>query len=227
MPDQPPADVDPDEHTAADQVRDEPASFEVERSAEEFTGKVVSVRTDHVRMPGGDTAQRDVVVHPGAVGVIAVDDDGRVLFVRQYRHPVQRKLWEPPAGLLDDEADGETAVETARRELWEESGYRARDWRVLVDVYTSPGMTDEALRIFLARDLTRVPAAERHAGRHEEADMPTAWVPLDDAVAKVLGGDLHNPTAVAGVLAAAAARGRPGGFDALRPADSAWPERAR
>ncbi|MDQ1679311.1 MAG: 8-oxo-dGDP phosphatase, partial [Frankiaceae bacterium] len=130
-------------------------------------------------------------------------------------------LWEPPAGLLD--VPGERADLTAGRELFEEAGYRAGRWDVLVDIYTTPGMCDEALRLFLARDLTAVADSERYAGEHEEADMPLSWVPLDDAVALVLDGRLHNPTAVAGILAVAAARSR--GFAGLRPVDAPWPER--
>jgi 8-oxo-dGDP phosphatase len=216
--------VEPDEVPAA-AVRDEFAAYEVVESVERFAGRVWRVRSDTVRIPGGETVVRDVVEHPGAVGVLAVDDAGRVLLLQQYRHPVQRKCWEAPAGLLDDEAAGERPIDTAARELYEETGYRAHEWRVLVDVFNSPGATSEALRIFLARGLERVPVGERHEGQHEEASMPITWVPLDDAVTKVLAGELHNPTAVAGVLAAAAARARPGGYDALRPADAPWPER--
>jgi ADP-ribose pyrophosphatase len=206
-------------------VRDEVAAYEVVDSVERFAGRVWRVRSDTVCIPGGDTVVRDVVEHPGAVGVLAIDGAGRVLLLQQYRHPVQRKCWEAPAGLLDDEAAGERPLETAVRELYEETGYRAREWRVLVDVFNSPGATSEALRVFLARGLERVPVDERHEGEHEEAGMPIAWVPLEDAVTKVLAGELHNPTAVAGVLAAAAAGSRPGGYDALRPADASWPER--
>jgi len=211
----------------ATEVRDQPETYEVLDSTRVFDGRVWDVRTDTVRLPGGDEVVRDIVEHPGAVGVIVLDDDGRVLLVQQYRHPVGHKLWEPPAGLLDAEAAGEQAVETAVRELYEETGYRARDWRVLVDFFNSPGGTSEALRVFLARGVERTSADDRHERVDEEADMPISWVPLDDAVAKVLGGELHNPTAVAGLLAAAVVRGRPGGFDALRPADSPWPQRTR
>ena len=81
---------------------------------------------------------RDVVLHPGAVGVVALDDQERVLLVQQYRHPVGRKLWEPPAGLLD--VAGEAPLDAARRELYEEGHCRAARWDVLVDTFTSPGM---------------------------------------------------------------------------------------
>ena len=172
-------------------------------------------------MPDGQSVARDVVEHPGAVGIIAVDEEERVLLLQQYRHPPGRLLWEPPAGLLDE--PGEHPRDTAVRELYEEAGYEAARWHVLVDAFTSPGMTDEAIRIYLARDLTRVPAPDRHVGEHEEADMPIMWVPIDDAVNAVLAGAVHNPLAVMGILAVAQAR--TGGWDRLRSADSDWPER--
>ncbi len=202
-------------------VSDEPASYRVSGRAERFTGRVIAVRTDSVEMPAGHLVERDVVVHPGAVGVIALDEQDRVLLVQQYRHAPGRLLWEPPAGLLD--APGEPPQATAARELYEEAGYRATEWDVLVDFFTSPGMSDEAMRVYLARGLTAVADGQRFAGEDEEADMPAVWLPLETAVAKVLSGQLHNPTTVAGVLAVAAARAS--GYATLRPADTPWPER--
>lgn len=203
-------------------MRDTEASYDVVSSEVRVrTGRVVALRSDDVRMPDGRVATRDVVVHPGAVGVIVLDDHDRVLLVQQYRHAVRRLLWEPPAGLLDDA--GETPLDCARRELYEEAHVTAARWNVLLDVFTSPGMADEAVRIYLARDATPA-AGERFVGEHEEADMPVAWLPLQDAVADVLAGRLHNPLAVMGVLAAA--RARDTGYAGLRPADAPWPERS-
>jgi ADP-ribose pyrophosphatase len=207
----------------ASAVVDRPEAFHVLTSTPRFSGHVINLRTDLVRMPDGDPAARDVVMHPGAVGTIVLDSRDRVLLVQQYRHPPGRMLWEPPAGLLDTDALGQTPYENAARELFEEAGFRATQWLVLVDLFTSPGMSDEAVRLYLARGVTEVDAAERHVGRHEEADMSWAWVPLDDAVDKVLHGELHNPLAVTGILAAAAARRR--GFATLRRVDALWPER--
>jgi 8-oxo-dGDP phosphatase len=199
---------------------DTPASWPVEGSEERFTGRVVRVRTDKVRMPNGDTTElavRDLVIHPGSVGVIGLDDRERVLLIQQYRHPVGRLLWEPPAGLRD--VDGEPTWRTAARELAEEAGYRASEWHTLVDVFTSPGMTNERVRIFLARGLTEIPAGESDFQRiHEEADMPVAWVPLDEAVAAVGRGDIHNPLAVMGILSVYAARAT--GYRDLRAPDA-------
>ena len=197
------------------------SSYGVLSTVEHFRGRVISVYTDDVVMPGGQTARRDIVRHPGAVGVLALDGDDRVLLVQQYRHAVRRLLWEPPAGLLD--VAGERADLTAARELHEEAGYCAARWDVLADYYTTPGTCDEVLRLFLARDLTPVELADRFVGTHEEADMPVVWVPLDNAVELVLGGRLHNPTAVVGILAAAA--GRASGWAHLRPVEVPWPER--
>jgi 8-oxo-dGDP phosphatase len=201
-------------------IKDTPQRWEVVDREEPFAGRVFRVRRDLVRMPSGDGTEivtRDMVVHPGSVGVLALDDDDRVLLVRQYRHPVGHLLWEAPAGLRD--VDGESLWETAAREFAEEAGYRAERWHTLVDTFPSPGMSDERKRIFLARGISEIPEGELDFERvHEEADMPAAWVPLEEAVAKVLGGDLRNPTAVVGILAANAARA--GGFRDLRPADA-------
>ncbi|GLW63277.1 NUDIX hydrolase [Actinomadura rubrobrunea] len=203
-----------------DDVRDRPERWEVVGSGVEFEGHVFRVRRDRVRMPNGDRmeiAQRDVIEHPGSVGVIALDDADRVLLLRQYRHPVGRLLWEAPAGLRD--VPGEPLHKLAERELLEEAGYRAARWHTLADVLPSSGMSDERVRIFLARDLTEVPAEEIDFERvHEEADMPVVWVPLDEAVRKVFAGEIHNMIASLGILAVRAARAR--GFRDLRPVDA-------
>jgi 8-oxo-dGDP phosphatase len=165
----------------------------------------VTVREDMVRLPDGEVVGRELVEHPGAVAVVALDELDRVLMIRQYRHPVAATLWEIPAGLRD--VDGEPLVETARRELAEEAGYQASDWRVLADFLSSPGISTERLRVFLARDLTVVPADQREYVRHhEEAYLTVAWVSLDEIVRRILSGDLHNGVAMVGVLSAYAAR---------------------
>jgi ADP-ribose pyrophosphatase len=198
-------------------IKDTPEAWPVVSSAGLFRGRLVAVRADMVRMPGNNLAEREVVIHPGAVAVLALDGAGQVLLIRQYRHPVSRLLWEIPAGLRD--VAGEPLWATARRELLEEAGYRARDWRVLADYYSSPGFTTERLRIFLARGLELVPAAERDfVPEDEETQLVPAWLPLDEAVRKVLAGELHNGAAALGILAGYAARSE--GFDRLRPADA-------
>jgi 8-oxo-dGDP phosphatase len=198
-------------------IADVPERWPVVSSAELLRGRLITVRADKVRMPDDHIAEREVVLHPGAVGVLALDDTDRILLIRQYRHPVGRLLWEIPAGLRD--VAGEDPFRTAQRELLEEAGYRARDWRVLADYFSSPGFSTERLRVYLARDLELVPAAERDfVPRDEEAFLVTSWLPLEEAVAKVFAGELHNGVTALGILAGYAARS--GGFARLRPADS-------
>jgi 8-oxo-dGTP pyrophosphatase MutT (NUDIX family) len=211
----------------ATQLRDEEQSWPVDSSAELASGRIVRLRQDKVRMPDGEQVDREVLQHPGAVAVLAVDDAGQVLMIRQYRHPVSRLLWEIPAGLRD--VDGEPLLHAAQRELAEESGYRADSWHVLADVFTSPGISTERVRVFLARGLAELPAAEQtYVRQHEEAHLTVAWMPLDLAVRQVLAGDLHNGVTAIGLLAGyAALRDGPAalrdGRGALRPADA--PER--
>jgi ADP-ribose pyrophosphatase len=198
-------------------IADEVAHWPVVSSAELTRSRLVTVRSDEVRTPENQLAERDVVLHPGAVAVLALDAADRILMIRQYRHPVGRLLWEIPAGLRD--IAGEDPWVTAQRELIEETGYRARDWRVLADFYSSPGYSTERLRIFLARDLEAVPAAERHfVPRDEEAHLLLGWLPLDEAVRKVFAGELHNGPAILAIMAGYAARSE--GFDRLRPANA-------
>ena len=202
------------------QVADAPAQWPVASSAEKYQGRIISVRVDTIRSPDGNTAEREVVTHPGAVGVVALDESGpapRVLMIRQYRHPVGRLLWELPAGLRD--VAGEPLLRTGRRELLEETGYRAARWDLLVDYFSSPGIITERLRVLLARGPELVPASERDfVPENEEAHLLVDWVPLDEAVRLALAGELHNGLAVTGILAAHAAWRS--GFAGLRDADA-------
>ena len=202
-------------------IKDTPEEWPVTASETPFTGNKTSVRTDRVVMPSGSAVRRDYQVHPGSVAVLALDDAERALLIRQYRHPVRQKLWEIPAGLLD--VPGENPLHAAQRELYEEAHVKAEDWRVLTDVYTTPGGCDEAVRIFLARELSEADG-ERFAVEDEEADMERAWVPVPELVRGVLAGDLHNNCLVVGVLSFVAAQ-RGDGLDALRPALAPWPAR--
>jgi ADP-ribose pyrophosphatase len=193
--------------------------YAVVDSTERFAGRVIRVRTDTVRMPQGGTAERDIVEHPGAVGVLALDDEDRVVMVRQYRPAVGTTLLELPAGLRDHE--GEEPLATAARELAEEAGVRATDWQVLADTFASPGMSDEATRVYLARGLSDIPAAERSELVDEEMTIDVERIALPDAVAMVLDGRIRNAMCVIGVLAAAQAQRT--GFGGLRDAATPWP----
>ncbi|MEO3780065.1 NUDIX hydrolase [Micromonospora sp. B11E3] len=193
--------------------------YEVAGRRERYAGKIFSVVTDEVTMPGGGTSARDYVRHVGAVAVVALDDAGQVVLVRQYRHPVGRRLWELPAGLMD--VSGEDLAAAAARELAEEADLTAGSIDVLVDLHSSPGFSDEVVRVFLARDLADVPVDQRHERSEEEADLQVVRVDLDEAVRMVLDGEITNASAVAGLLAAA--RARDAGWSALRRPDAPLP----
>ncbi|MFI9602542.1 NUDIX domain-containing protein [Streptomyces sp. NPDC004069] len=202
-------------------IKDTPEEWGIRATRTPFVGGKTSVRTDDVVMPDGSVVTRDYQVHPGSVAVLALDEEDRVLLIRQYRHPVRQRLWEIPAGLLD--VPGENPLHAAQRELYEEAHVKAEDWRVLTDVYTTPGGCDESVRIFLARGLSEA-VGERFAAEHEETDMEHARMPVDELVRGVLAGELHNNCLVVGVLSLVAAR-QGDGLDALRPAEAPWPAR--
>jgi ADP-ribose pyrophosphatase len=189
----------------------------VPASAIRLDGAVWSVRTDTVDL-GADSGvvDRDVVVHPGAVAVLAIDEQDRVVLVRQYRHPVRSRLWELPAGLCD--VPEEPLRVTAARELAEEARVRAERWSTLLDLYPTPGGSDERIRIFLAQDLSTVDESS-FAPVHEEAELEVARVPLADVVAAVLGGTVRNAALCAGALAVVAVRAT---GSSLRDADAPW-----
>ncbi len=191
-------------------------AHEVLDTVERYDGPIFSVHTETVTMSGGGTAQRDRVENKGAVGVVALDDVGRVVLIKQYRNAVRQQLWELPAGLRD--VAGEALVTSAARELAEETDLRAGRYDLLVDLYTSPGFSNETIRLYLARDLSPVPDDERYTRTDEEADLEIAWFDLDEAVAMVLRGEILNAAAVGGLLSAA--RARDDGWATLRPADS-------
>jgi 8-oxo-dGTP pyrophosphatase MutT (NUDIX family) len=192
--------------------------FETVASETIHVGKIFALRADEVRMPGGNTARREVVEHFGAVAVLAKDDDDNIVLVHQYRHPVGRRLWELPAGLLD--LGGEPPHVTAARELKEEAGLTAQNWRVLVDLVTAPGFSDEGVRAYLATGLTDVGRPHAH---DEEADLEVRWFSLDEAMRMVITGEIVNSIAVGAILAAHSTRDD---IDALRPVDAPWVDKS-
>ena len=197
-------------------LRDEPAELRVTESERVFEGRVWNVRRETVDF-GDAQITRDFVEHTGAVAVLALDDLDRVCLIRQYRHPVRSREWELPAGLLD--LEGESPLVGAQRELAEEVDLVASEWNVLSDFMTSPGGSNEALRIYLARGLSDAP--EAFARTDEEAELEKHWVALDDVVDAVLARDVQNSILVIGALAAQAARARD--WSTLAPADAPWP----
>ncbi|SEO86916.1 NUDIX domain-containing protein [Trujillonella endophytica] len=189
--------------------------YRVVSSETVHAGRVISLTVDTVTMPGGGQSVREVVRHPGAVAVVALDEAGDVVLLRQYRHPVGGYLWELPAGLRD--ADGEPPLETAKRELAEEVLLAAQRWSLLTTYFSSPGFCDEHVLVYLAEGLSDVDRPAGFTVEHEELDMTIERVPLAEAVRRVFAGEIRNPSAVVGLLAAD--RYRAGAVD-LRPVDA-------
>ena len=205
-----------DELVADGLLADEPFSPEVVSSETVFDGKVWDIRRDVFRYNGEDIT-REYMDHTGAVAVFAMDDQERVLLIRQYRHPVRHREWEIPAGLLD--VEGEAPLHAAKRELEEEADFEADEWNVLGEFYSSPGGSDEGIRIYLARSLrAKDDAFERF---DEEADIEVRWVPLTELVDAVLARRVQNPSLTIGALAAHIARER--GWSTLGAAEEPWP----
>lgn len=201
-------------------LADEPAHVEVVETETVFAGKVWNIRRDRFRY-GDDTIVREYMDHTGAVAVLALDEHDRMLLIQQYRHPVRARDWEIPAGLLD--VAGEDPLVAAQRELAEEADLVADTWHVLGEFFTTPGGSDEAIRIYLARDLRD--ADETFARTEEEADIEKRWVPLDEVVDQILARALHNPSLIVGALAAHTSRAR--GWASLAASDAPWPARPR
>jgi ADP-ribose pyrophosphatase len=187
-------------------VGDSEMSWPVVASDTAFEGSVISVRQDTLNDGQGGTFERDVVEHPGAVAVVALDDDDRVLVVSQYRHPARRRLVELPAGLLDKE--GEIPLDAAKRELAEEGHVSADRWTQLLTLMTSPGMSNEVVTLYLAEGIAISDVPQGFVANHEESSMTRKWVPLDDLVEAVLAGRATNALLVAGVLGTVVTRRR-------------------
>ncbi|MDO4784456.1 MAG: NUDIX hydrolase [Propionibacteriaceae bacterium] len=186
------------------------------------SGRVSSFVEDDVVTPSGETMARQYVTHPGAVAIVAWDDEDRIVVVDQYRHPVAHRLVEIPAGLLDHPS--ECPLAAAQRELAEEAELAADDWRVLTDIFTTPGGCAEGLRIFLARGLRPAPRPDGFVVEGEEAHMQAYRLARGELLDGIYAGRLSCPSLNAGVLALEAAR-LSGRLDGLRPADAPWPAR--
>lgn len=197
-------------------IADRSNATEVVRSTEEFHGRIWDVRRDQLRLSSGEEVVRDYLVHPGAVGVIALNDKNEVLVVEQYRHPMGMVMWEPPAGLLDK--PDEDPLVAIKRELHEETGYQAKSWHVLYDYAASPGGSTELFRCYLARELSEHPdGLPERTG--EERDMPVSWQSITDLDVAIQSGLVSNPVLVTGVLTTLLALQDP---TRLRPSDAPW-----
>jgi len=186
----------------ADLLTDVPQQWPVHDVERIWNGAApFSVRRDMVSVPGRpeDTFGRLVLEHPGAVVILAVDDDERVLVLRQYRHPVSARLVELPAGLLD--VEGEDPLAAAQRELREEALLLADRWEHLLTTYSSPGLSSERISYYLAQGLSPAPDRGDFVPEHEEADMTTSWVPFGDLLEAVLSGRVSDGTTAQALLA--------------------------
>jgi ADP-ribose pyrophosphatase len=181
-------------------IRDLRDPAPVTSSERVFDGRVWDIRRDEFTF-ADHTIAREYTDHPGAVAVLAIDDQDRVLLINQYRHPVGLRDWELPAGLLD--VEGEAPLAAARRELAEETDLTAEHWSELITFHTSPGGSNETLHVFEARGLL---PTEAFARSEEEAEIVTRWVTLDEAVDAVLEGRLSNSILIIAVLAEHARR---------------------
>lgn len=164
-------------------------------------GRVLEFRIDTVERADGRRARREVAGHPGAVAIVALDPDERVLLVRQYRHPAGRVLLEIPAGTLDrDAATGapEDPDDAARRELEEETGYRAGRWERLVDFWTAPGFATERMFLYLATDLA--PAGDGRLGPDEDEALELVRLPWREAIAAAERGEIGDAKSLVGLL---------------------------
>lgn len=201
---------------SSEQLVDEPYEPTLISSERVFDGKVWDLRSEVFDYNGGELT-RQFVDHTGAVGVLAMDAEDRVLVLQQYRHPVRLRDWELPAGLLD--VEGEDPLAAAKRELQEEADLRADTWHLLTQFVPSPGGSSEVIRVYLARDLHAADVAFDREG--EEADMVARWVSLDEVVQAALAHRVQNAPLIIAALTAQASRA--GGWASLRPADSPWP----
>lgn len=196
-------------------LTDDPVTPVVVSSQIAYPGMVWSIRSESFEF--GDIAlTREFVDHTGAVAVLAMDDQERILLIKQYRHPIRAREWELPAGLLD--ITGEDPLVGAQRELAEEADLVASQWDLLTDFQTSPGGSNEAIRVYLARGLSD--SAEVFARFDEEAEIEKRWVSIDDAVDAVLASRVQNSILAIAVLAADAGRRR--GWTTLSDASAPW-----
>jgi len=192
--------ADPERPVAGDVAGDRPRVVD---SRTVYSGRIVSLRVDEITLPGGGTALREVVDHPGAVVIVAVDQEARVYLVRQYRHPIARDLLELPAGTLER---GEEPLSAARRELREEVGLEARSWAALGSFFSSPGFANEQLYAYLARELAPVPCEPDEDENISVLRYPLAEVldhPEDIPDAKTLAALLLAKRALKDVLPSA------------------------
>ena len=163
-------------------------------SKEIFKGKIVTLKVDSVAMPNGDLAERELVGHPGGVGIVALTKDNEVILVRQYRKPIEKSIYEIPAGKLDAGEEHRTCGE---RELEEETGLKAKKFEYLGFIYPSPGFTNEVTHMYLATELY-----QGHINPDPDEFLDIIKMPLDEAVERIINNEICDAKTVAGILKA-------------------------
>jgi len=159
-----------------------------------FTGRIIQVETGTVVLPNGESLEMEAVRHPGGAAMVALDDEQRVCLLRQFRPVLDDWIWELPAGKIDH---GEPPLDTARRELREETGITAGQWHSLGCIVSSPGIFDEVISLYLARELSH---AEAESEAHEVFEVH--WLPFDEALQRARDGDISDAKTIAGLFRA-------------------------
>jgi 8-oxo-dGTP pyrophosphatase MutT (NUDIX family) len=161
-----------------------------------YPGRVITVNVETVRLPNGHVADLEIIHHPGGAAIVAVDAEGRVCLIRQFRHAAGGWIWELPAGKLEP---AEPALETAKRELIEEAGFEGYVWVSLGDYVSSPGVFTETVKLFMVHGLKRSTMA------HEAAELiEVHWVPMQEACERALDGEINDGKTAVGLLRAQA-----------------------
>lgn len=161
-------------------------------SKEIFNGKIIRVSVDEVELPNGDIAEREIVNHPGGVGIVAVNDNDEIYLVKQFRKPLERAIYEIPAGKLDK---GEAHRDCGLRELKEETGLSANVFEYMGFIYPSPGFTDEVTHVYLANDLLR-----GDADPDDDEFLDVEKVPFSTAYDMIMTGEINDAKSVFGIL---------------------------
>ncbi|MCC6013871.1 MAG: NUDIX hydrolase [Candidatus Verstraetearchaeota archaeon] len=157
-----------------------------------YSGKLIKVRLDEVKLPNGKISKREIVVHRGAVAILALDNDNNIILIRQYRHAAGKFMWEIPAGTLEE---GEDPLECAKRELLEETGYIANKIEKLIQFYVAVGYCTEIIHLFIARELKKLSQKTE-----EDEFISVHLIPIDRALEMIKNNEIEDAKTIIGIL---------------------------